>query len=270
MGAGMGEEIEKRRRGRPRSEAATSHDEIVNAVYELLHDTSVRDLTIEAIARRAGVGKPTIYKWWPSKAALVLDMFEERVAPQFRVSDADTAEATIRRNVTVLIHLLNGFFGKVSAEIIAEGQSEPDVLREYRERYVLKRRAFSHDVIQRAKASGEFREDVDPQLLIDMIYAPIYYRLLVGHQKLDKRFGDALIDCVMASVKRSSPSSPRAIRRRAGRAHAERQSPVADKTRPSSPQGPRVAGKRRLRRRSRTDAGLEREAEARHARRWRA
>jgi len=79
---------------------------------------------------------------------------------------------------------------------------------------VLKRRALSHDVIRRAKTRGEFREDVDPQLLIDMIYAPIYYRLLVRHEKLDKRFGDALVANVMACVKQPSPS-PRAVRRRA-------------------------------------------------------
>ena len=191
----------RRARGRPPGNAATAHEAILDAVEALLRDKSVRDLTIEAVATRAGVGKPRIYRWWPSKAALVMDMFEERIAPQFRVSDADTAEATIRRNVRVLIRLLNGFFGKVSAEIIAEGQSEPDVLREYRERYVLKRRAASRDVIERAKASGELRADVDPELLIDMIYAPIYYRLLVRHEKLDRRFGDALLDRVMASVR---------------------------------------------------------------------
>jgi AcrR family transcriptional regulator len=204
----------RRGRGRPPGNAATAHDAILDAVYELLQGKSVRELTIEEVAKRAGVGKPTIYRWWPSKAALVMDMFEERVAPQFHASDAATAEATIRRHVTVLIRLLNGFFGKVSAEIIAEGQSEPDVLREYRDRYVLKRRALSHDVIQRAKESGEFHEDVDPQLLIDMVYAPIYYRLLLRHEKLDKRFGDALVDEVMVSAKQSS-SSRRAIRRRA-------------------------------------------------------
>ena len=203
-----------RGRGRRPGNAATAHDAILDAVYELLQKKSVRELTIEEIAKRAGVGKPTIYRWWPSKAALVMDMFEERVAPQFHAPDAATAEATIRRHVTVLIRLLNGFFGKVSAEIIAEGQSEPDVLREYRDRYVLKRRALSHDVIQRAKESGEFHEDVDPQLLIDMVYAPIYYRLLLRHEKLDKRFGDALVDEVMVSAKQSS-SSRRAIRRRA-------------------------------------------------------
>ena len=201
------------RRGRPRRVAATAHEDILDAVYELLQHKSVRDLTIEEVARRAGVGKPTIYRWWPTKAALVMDMFEERVAPQFNVPEAASAEATIRGQVQALIRLLNGFFGKVSAEIVAEGQSEPDVLREYRERYVLKRRAYSRGLVERAKASGEFRADVDPELLIDMVYGPIYYRLLVGHQPLDKRFGDALVDGVMASVK-PSPTRPAPARRR--------------------------------------------------------
>jgi len=75
-------------------------------------------------------------------------------------------------------------------------------------------------VIQRAQASGEFREDMDAQLVIDMVYAPIYYRLLVRHEKLDKRFGDALVDCVMASVRQASPDpSRRASPRRSSSPH---------------------------------------------------
>jgi len=68
------------RRGRPPIEAAESHAAISDAVYELLQERSVRDLTMEAVAKRAGVGKPTLYKWWPTKAALVLAMFRERIA----------------------------------------------------------------------------------------------------------------------------------------------------------------------------------------------
>jgi AcrR family transcriptional regulator len=197
----MGEEIEKRRRGRPRSEAATSHDEIVNAVYELLHDTSVRDLTIEAIARRAGVGKPTIYKWWPSKAALVLDVFEERIVRKLTEPGTKSSEQTIRDQIQELIRVLNGFVGKVAADLIGEGQSDPDILREYYDRYLSKRRAITRGVIERAQSTGEFRSDITPDVLIDMIYGPLYYRLLLRHQKLDKRFGDELLDHLMTYLK---------------------------------------------------------------------
>jgi AcrR family transcriptional regulator len=198
----MTEERDKeRRRGRPRSDAAASHDEILDAVYEVLHEKSVRDLTIEEVARRAKVGKPTIYKWWPSKAALVMDMFEERIAGELAVTGAKTAEQLIRTQVRELIRLLNGFFGKVAAEIIAEGQSDPEVLRVYRERYVTRRRALSHEFIERASASGEFKRTIDPNLLIDMIYGPIYYRQLVRHAPLDRAFGDQLVDHLMAYLK---------------------------------------------------------------------
>jgi AcrR family transcriptional regulator len=197
---------QKRHRGRPRSTSAASHDGILDAVYEILQEKSVRDLTIEEVAKRAKVGKPTIYKWWPSKAALVMDMFEERIAGKLAVPGAKTAEQTLRAQVRELIRLLNGFFGKVAAEILAEGQSDPEVLREYRERYLINRRAFSLDVIERAKATGEFKRQIDPHLLIDMIYGPIYYRQLVRHAPLDRAFGDELVDHLMAHLK--TPTKP--------------------------------------------------------------
>ncbi len=71
-------------------------------------------------------------------------------------SSEATAEEAIRAQVTELIRALNGFFGKVAAEIIAEGQSEPEVLHEYQTRYLCHRRAFTIEVIEKARASGEF------------------------------------------------------------------------------------------------------------------
>jgi AcrR family transcriptional regulator len=192
---------EKKKRGRPPSAAAASHDAILNAVYDLLHEKSVRDLTIEEVARRAGVGKPTIYKWWPSKAALVMDMLDEHILEDLPVPGAGSAEEAIRRPVKELIRRFNGFPGKVAMEILAEGQSDPGVLQEYWDRYLSKRRAMATEVIERAQASGEFRKDIDPQVLIDMIFGPIYYRRLVRHQKLDQRFGNELVDCIISYVK---------------------------------------------------------------------
>ncbi|MES2793951.1 MAG: TetR/AcrR family transcriptional regulator, partial [Planctomycetota bacterium] len=133
----------KKTRGRPRSVAAASHETILDTVYQILQEKSVRELTIEEVARRAQVGKPTLYKWWPTKAALVMDMFEQRIVDKLAVPDAKTAEQAIRAQVAELIRLFNGFFGKVAADIIAEGQSEPHVLEEYRNRYMSKRRAFT-------------------------------------------------------------------------------------------------------------------------------
>jgi AcrR family transcriptional regulator len=197
----MAQENAKKRRGRPPSAAAASHNAILGAVYDLLHEKSVRDLTIEEVARRAGVGKPTLYKWWPSKAALVMAMLDEHSVEDLSAPGARNAEEAIRGLVTALVRRFNDFPGKVAAEILAEGQSEPGVLQEYRERYLCKRRACAAEVIERAQASGEFRKDIDPQVLLDMIFGPLYFRRLVRHQPLDERFGNELVDHIIAYVK---------------------------------------------------------------------
>src|ERR1700685_663945 len=107
------------RKGRPPSEMAASHDAILDAVYALLQKNSVRDLTMEEVARRAKVGKPTLYKWWPTKATLVLAMLCERMAPNLEKPTALTAEESLRFRVRRLIDDFSGAFGKIVARAIA-------------------------------------------------------------------------------------------------------------------------------------------------------
>src|SRR5438128_6221717 len=103
------------RKGRPPSEMAASHAAIMDAVYTLLQEKSVRDLTIEEVAKRAKVGKPTIYRWWPSKAALVSAMLCERMAPNLETPTALTAAESLRFRVRRLIDAFNGPFGRIVA-----------------------------------------------------------------------------------------------------------------------------------------------------------
>src|ERR1700685_881235 len=151
------------RRGRPRSHAAESHAAIMDAVYELLQKRPASDLTMEAVATRAKVGKPTLYKWWPSKAALIMAMFHERLAAKLEVSPAATAEQAIRAKMRHLIGEFNGLFGKVMADLIAEGQRDPGILQELYERHISLRRASTVADIERGKASGELVPDTVPE-----------------------------------------------------------------------------------------------------------
>src|SRR5882724_11469168 len=128
------------RKGRPPSEMAASHAAIIDVVYALLQEKSVRDLTMEEVAKRAKVGKPTLYKWWPTKATLVLAMLCERMAPNLDMPTKVTADESLRFRVRRLIDAFNGPFGKIVAGIIAEGQSEPAVLQEFFRRWVNPRR----------------------------------------------------------------------------------------------------------------------------------
>ena len=185
------------RKGRPPSEMAASHDVIMDAVYALLQEKPVRDLTMESVAKQARVGKPTLYKWWPTKATLVLAMLCERMAPKLEKPTVLSAEESLRFRVRSLIDAFNGPFGKIVAGLIAEGQSEPSVLKEFFDRWVSPRRNATIADLQRGKDAGELGSDTGPELLNDAIFGAIYYRMLLRSGPLTSRFGEELVEQVM-------------------------------------------------------------------------
>jgi AcrR family transcriptional regulator len=185
------------RKGRPPSEMASSHAAIMDAVYSLLQEKSVRDLTMEEVAKRAKVGKPTLYKWWPTKATLVLAMLCERMAPSLATPMSLSAEGSLRHRVRQLIDAFNGPFGKVVAGIIAEGQSEPAIQQEFFNRVIRPRRAAAIADLQRGQSTGELQPDSEPDLINDAIFGAIYYRFLLRSSPLTKSFGDELIEQVL-------------------------------------------------------------------------
>jgi AcrR family transcriptional regulator len=175
----------------------------MDAVYELLLEKSVRELTMESVAKRAKVGKPTLYKWWPSKAALILTMFHERLAGKMETPDVSTAEQAIRAKTRRLIAEFNGLFGGILADLIAEGQSNPAILEElYQRHFGMQREAAIADV-ERGKQAGEFPADTNPALLVEAIFGPIYYRLLLRFAPLTPQYGDALIDQVLRGSRKA-------------------------------------------------------------------
>src|SRR6266849_55219 len=184
------------RRGRPLSQAAESHAAIMDAVYELLEKRPASELTMEAIARRAKVGKPTLYKWWPSKAALIMAMFYERLAGKLEAPKGATAEGVIRAKMRHLIKEFNGLFGKVMADLIAEGQSDPSILKELYEGHIKLRRESTV-------------YDIEPELLIDSMFAPVYYRMLLRLGPLTEQFGSDLIGQTLRGVRPASTKSHR-------------------------------------------------------------
>ena len=185
------------RKGRPPSERAASHTAIMDAVYSLLQEKSVRDLTMEEVAKRARVGKPTLYKWWPTKATLVLAMLCERMAPNLEKPTDLTAEESLRFRVRRLIDAFNGPFGKIVAGLIAEGQSEPAIRQAFLDRWVSPRRSATVTDLQRGKNAGELRSDTEPGLVNDAIFGAIYYRFLLRSRPFTRRFGEELVEQVI-------------------------------------------------------------------------
>src|ERR1700719_22488 len=195
------------RKGRPPRQTAESHAAIMDAVYALLQKKSVRHLTMEEVAKRAKVGKPTLYKWWPTKATLVLAMLCERMAPNLEKPTGLSAEESLRFRARRLIDAFNGPFGNIVAGLIAEGQSEPAVLQEFFERWVSPRRNATIADLQRGKDAGELRPETEPELVNDAIFCAIYYRLLLRSGPLTRRFGEELVDQVIRGHRSGSPRS---------------------------------------------------------------
>ena len=186
--------------GRPPSKSARSHSAIMDAVYELLQEKSARDLTMEAVAKRAKVGKPTLYKWWPTKAALIMAMFHERLAGKPVSSSAPTVEAALLAKMRRMAIDFDGLFGKVMADLIAEGQSDPHLLQELHDHICIRRHHTVAD-IERGKQSGEFLPYADSELVIDMLFGPAYYRLLLGFPPLTQAYAEALTQEVLRGIK---------------------------------------------------------------------
>lgn len=187
---------QKRKEGRPRSEHARRA--ILRSTNRLLERMSVRDLTIEGIAKSAGVGKPTIYRWWPNKVAVVIDAFFETMSAQLEYPQADTVAASLRMQLHHALKMDRSREGRLIAEILAEGQFDADILRTFRARFLDFRRAAATALIRAGQRQGEISPALDADLAIDIVYGPIYYRLLVGHLPLEDRLADDLVDWIFS------------------------------------------------------------------------
>jgi AcrR family transcriptional regulator len=180
--------------GRPRSE--TARRAILAATTRLLEQMSVRDLTVDAIAKAAAVGKPTIYRWWPNKTAVAIDAFFENCSPPLIYPANGSGRAALIAQLHRDVVIWNGRAGRMIAEILGDGQANAEILFTFRERYIEGRRSSLRDAISKAKLTGEITDALDADIIIDLFCGPIFYRLLVGHLSIDEVFMDRLVDTV--------------------------------------------------------------------------
>ena len=176
----------KRLPGRPRSDAA--RNAVLEATNSLLSEVGFSRLTMESIAARAGVGKATLYRWWPGKGAVAMEAFLAAVSPKIAFPHTDSAVADIIAQMLRLAEAYRGTTGRIVCELIALGQADPDVLAAYLQGYMVPRRDAAKEVLARGVASGEIRADVDLDLMVDALYGPLFHRMLLRHQPLDDAF----------------------------------------------------------------------------------
>lgn len=176
--------------GRRRNDAAK--DAILDAAFSLLSANGTEGLTIEAIAAQAGVGRQTIYRWWPSKGAVVADALARYAGVV--VPERDTGSFT--GDLTAF--LVDSFAGLepdglsgTLRQIVAAAQNDEHVARVFAD-FTAKRRAALRAVLERGLRNGEVAPDADLDMLVDMVYGVLYYRLLNAHAPLDEKAARSL------------------------------------------------------------------------------
>jgi AcrR family transcriptional regulator len=169
--------------GRRRNEAA--RDAILSAAYRLLSEPGTEALTIDSIAAEAGVGRQTIYRWWPSKGAVLADALARhaRVVVPDRDTGSFTGDLTAFLTDTFAGLADEGLAGRLR-QIVAAAQQDEHVAHVLAD-FTAIRRVALRAILERGRASGELAPDADLDMLADMVYGVLYYRLLVGHAPLD-------------------------------------------------------------------------------------
>ena len=192
---------EARGRGRPRSERAQKA--ILAAAIELLLEQGLHAMSMDAVAERAGVSKATIYRWWPSKELLALDA----LATEWQVTAPDTTRDTgslrgdlLARLRPWLRQLRDKPYGRVVAGLVATAQADAEFAELYLERFVRPRRDAMRPVLLRAVERGEIPSNLDLEVALDLIYGPIYHRMLHSHAPLDERFARNVVDTIIAGI----------------------------------------------------------------------
>jgi len=182
--------------GRPRDEEVRQR--ILDSAAQLLEEKCVDDITVDAIAEHSGAGKATIYRWWPNKAAVLIEAFRERISRELPFPDTGDFRQDLRlqlQNFTEIIYW--GRRGKVFRSFIAGAQADPEIAEAFRELWSRPRRAEARKLFDRYIDSGVADPKLDPDLAVEMIFSPLYYRLLTGWAEITPEYLDRLVDMAM-------------------------------------------------------------------------
>ena len=170
-----------------------AHAAILRAAAEILEEGGVTALTMEGVAQRAGVGKPTLYRSWRNAQELAMAALIETqkapAAPRASASAIDDLRLQLRKVAAVFASRV----GRSVAMMVASADEETEISKVFRTHFILARREEGRALLQKAVDQRAVRGDVDFDAALDMIYGPLFYRLLVGHKPLTSEFTDSLL-----------------------------------------------------------------------------
>jgi AcrR family transcriptional regulator len=179
-----------------------AQDAILAAARKLVRRHGYNRVTIEAIAAGAGSGKQTIYRWWPTKAALFLELYTSLAAEaKLKTTNSGSVTKDLRNFLNRVLRVFATTPAKaILAGLIAEAPADRTVARALTEALVRRRRHLVRDIFVRAQRGGDVRRNADLDFAVDTISSAIWFRLILGHAALDKGFVDRLLTQIMRGI----------------------------------------------------------------------
>jgi AcrR family transcriptional regulator len=184
-------------RGRPRSEH--SHEAILDAVLQLLDDEGYGALTIEGVARQAGVGKQTIYRWWKCRAELALEAYANHAASKIPIPDKGSVRADLETFLTAACKRLTDISGPIMRGLMADAVLDDEFREVLLNAFIRKRQEAFKTLLARGVQRGELRADTDLDFTCDLVFGAVWQRLLLKQGKLDARLARQLANAVIAA-----------------------------------------------------------------------
>jgi AcrR family transcriptional regulator len=182
--------------GRPRSEHARLA--VLAATTHLIAQDGYGGVTMEAIARDAGVSKQTVYRWWPTKAAIVLEALAEGAAAVAPVTDTGSFSVDLRVFLRRTVKGAGGRNARLLAALMAEAQLDDDFAEAFRAGFLARRRQALRELLEHGYRRNELSTSVDLDFIVELAFAALWYRILSHHQPLNRHFADQLTDTVLA------------------------------------------------------------------------
>ncbi|WP_250030715.1 TetR/AcrR family transcriptional regulator [Paractinoplanes maris] len=174
---------------------------ILDAALGLLGDTGYAKVTIEAIAARAGVGKQTIYRWWPGKGAVILDALVEN-ATAVTLPDSGDLEADLRLVVRATVaEFADPRLSATTRALTAETLADDELAGQVRDRLLRPQLDAVRDRLRAARGAGQIRAGADLDQAVELIFGPIFHRWLLRTGPLTDGYADGLVDHVLAAIR---------------------------------------------------------------------
>ena len=176
---------------------------ILTAALELLDTTGYPDLTIEAIAARAGVGKQTIYRWWRSKGEIILDALVEATAEtDLTLPDTGDVEKDLRAVIRATVaEFADPALSATTRALTIETLTNDALAEQVRDRYLKPQLAAVQERLRAAQRAGQIRADVDVVLAVELFFGPIYHRWLLKTAPLTPAYADEVVDLVLSALR---------------------------------------------------------------------